>query len=149
MKISNNTEIIFKKNGAIQITEKFSSLNINTKILLDVNNIFVRNESVFEKTKLYDDKVLFDFSLFSEDRLKKAHFALETHPSIGNLSNLSDVKKFTMKITIHRFESGSDNYQDRIVFTFTEKNSNLFDIINVLKHLSLYLKKYGKVVRVI
>lgn len=142
MKISNTVEIILKKNRTIQITEKFNTLN--TKILLDFNNkIFVKDEKVFEKTKL-DGKILIDFSLFSEDvktkrKVKMAQFTLNAIPS---LRNLSTVKMFTVWIKVYKH----DYNKDPIVFTFTEKDSNLLDIINVFKHLSLYLKKYGKVI---
>lgn len=142
MKISNTAEIILKKNRTIQITEKFNTLN--TKILLDFNNkIFVKDEKAFEKTKL-DGKILIDFSLFSEDvktkrKVKMAQFTLNAIPSLGNLST---VKVFTVWIKAYK----PDYNKDPIVFTFTEKDSNLLDIINVFKHLSLYLKKYGEVI---
>lgn len=147
MKISNNTEIILKKNRTIQVTEKLSTLN--TKILLDFNNkIFVENNRPFEKKIKFDpilkldDETLFDFSLFTEDiktkeKVLMARFTLET---IFSLRNLSDIKLFTVWIKVYRIESD----QDPIVFTFTKEDSNLFDIINVFKHLNLYLKKYGE-----
>lgn len=142
MKISNTAEIILKKNRTIQITEKFNTLN--TKILLDFNNkIFVKDEKAFEKTKS-DGEILIDFSLFSEDvktkrKVKMAQFTLNAIPS---LRDLSAVKMFTAWIKVYKLDSD----KDPIVFTFNEKDSNLLDIINVFKHLSLYLKEYGKVI---